>query len=93
ALFSLAPLLGKEGWEDTLWLLKTEDIRAMKDICEKESEGCQTLSWIQKVPGIVVTTDVSERESLHDALRIEWCKARACKLRWEEEKELLQEEQ
>ena len=26
-------------------------------------------------------------------MRIEWCKARAHKLRWEEEKELLQEEQ
>ena len=66
ALFSLAPLLGKEGWEDTLRPLKTEDIRAMKDICEKESEGRQTLSWIWKVPGIVIATDASERESLHD---------------------------
>ena len=27
------------------------------------------------------------------ALRIEWCKARACQLCWEEEKHLLQEEQ
>ena len=39
ALLILAPLLGKEGWEDTFRLLKDEDIHAMKDICEKESEG------------------------------------------------------
>ncbi|KIM56201.1 hypothetical protein SCLCIDRAFT_29827 [Scleroderma citrinum Foug A] len=75
ALLILAPLLGKEGWEDTFRLLKDEDIHAMKDICEKESE------------------DASEKENLHDALRIEWCKARARQLRWEEEKHLLQEEQ
>ena len=109
ALLKLAPLLGKGGWEDTFRLLKDEDIRAMKDICEKESEGRRTLSWIWKMPGIVVDADASERENLHDgmcslfpsycstyrhtALRIEWCKARVHKLHWEEEKELLQEEQ
>ena len=40
ALLKLTPLLGKGGWEDTFRPLKDENIRAMKDICEKESEGC-----------------------------------------------------
>lgn len=38
----------------------------MKDVCEKESEGRQTLSWIWKMPGIIVNVDASEKENLHD---------------------------
>ena len=66
ALLALASLLGKEGWEETLRPLKDEDIRAMKDIGEKESEGCRMLSWIWKTPGVAVVSDANERENLHD---------------------------
>lgn len=40
---------------------------------EKETEGTRHLSWIWKTPGVSENNSVG----LHDALRIEWCKARA----------------
>ncbi|OJA09031.1 hypothetical protein AZE42_11088 [Rhizopogon vesiculosus] len=91
ALASLAPLLNEGGtWKTVLKPLdRKKDVKALKDLWEKETQGTRHLSWIWKTPG--VSEDASA--GLHDALRIEWCKARACEMRWREEIELLREEQ
>ncbi|KAG1877470.1 hypothetical protein F4604DRAFT_1924105 [Suillus subluteus] len=52
-----------------------------------QSEGNRTLSWIWKMQGVSAAGEV-----LADALRIEWCKARACANHWTEEVQLLVEE-
>ncbi|KAJ6477917.1 hypothetical protein C8R47DRAFT_984594 [Mycena vitilis] len=46
------------------------------------------LSWIWKTPGISEATE----KNVHEALRVEWCRAKARKNRWEEEVNLLREE-
>ncbi|KAG1883671.1 hypothetical protein F4604DRAFT_1878922 [Suillus subluteus] len=68
--------------------LLNEDDAWKDDMWEKEMSGTRHLSWIWKTPGVSENTSVS----LHDALRIEWCKARAHAMQWEEVK-LLKEEQ
>ncbi|KAG0694590.1 hypothetical protein DFH29DRAFT_1006208 [Suillus ampliporus] len=91
ALTNLAPLLNEdEAWKDILKPLnRNRDLKSFKDMWEKETEGTRHLSWIWKTPGVSENTSVG----LHDALRIEWCKARARAMRWEEEVQLLKEEQ
>ncbi|KAG1732347.1 hypothetical protein EDB19DRAFT_1831363 [Suillus lakei] len=91
ALTNLALLLNEdEAWKDILKPLnRNTDLKSFKDMWEKETEGTRHLSWIWKTPGVSENTSVS----LHDALRIEWCKARARAMRWEEEVQLLTEEQ
>ncbi|KAJ7687061.1 hypothetical protein B0H14DRAFT_2654047 [Mycena olivaceomarginata] len=48
----------------------------------------RVMSWIWTAPG----TFDEEEEHLHDSIRVEWCYARACKMRWSEEVMLLREE-
>lgn len=108
ALTSLAPLLNEdEAWKDVLKPLnRHRDLKSFKDMWEKETEGTRHLSWIWKTPGVSENTsvglhdgkpraifDVLVIDSLLLALCIEWCKARARAMRWEEEVELLKEEQ
>ncbi|KAG1749250.1 hypothetical protein EDB19DRAFT_1825495 [Suillus lakei] len=86
------PLLGdmNSGWQSSLRPLSRQDIRSMSDILWGESEGRQKLSWIWNMRG----TGGSEKDdngALED-MRIEWCKARARAMRWEEEVALLREE-
>ncbi|KAJ7312363.1 hypothetical protein DFH08DRAFT_822105 [Mycena albidolilacea] len=48
----------------------------------------QVMSWIWTVPGALE----KEEECLHDSIRMEWARARACKTQWSEEVMLLREE-
>lgn len=71
-----------------------------------QTEGTRDLSWIWKIPGIVENskeglqdskwyfTSLDKEIHLNDyiGLRVEWCKARACADRWQEEVILLREE-
>jgi hypothetical protein len=89
ALVSLAPLLGKTGWEGQLRPLEDADKREIAEAEGPVSEGKRTLSWIWKTIGVVGAKDDS---LLHDSLCVEWCKSRAHVMRFTEEVELLQEE-
>ncbi|KAJ7036101.1 hypothetical protein C8F04DRAFT_954156, partial [Mycena alexandri] len=53
-------------------------------------EGSHTLSWIWYVVG--VTSEDDDDPKLHEALRVEWCKAFARSRRFDEEVRLLREE-
>jgi hypothetical protein len=86
---SLAPLLGKTGWEGQLQPLEDADKREIAEAEGGVSEGKRTLSWIWKTIGVVGAKDDGV---LHDSLRVEWCKSRARAMRFMEEVELLQEE-
>ncbi|KAH7919292.1 hypothetical protein BV22DRAFT_1108120 [Leucogyrophana mollusca] len=88
ALQTLSIFLGKVGWELELKELSTSDLKAMTDLVDGETEGRKKLTWIWRTPGVMD----SEDEGLQDAVRMEWCKTRACAMRWSEEVELLQEE-
>ncbi|KAJ7704636.1 hypothetical protein B0H14DRAFT_2647595 [Mycena olivaceomarginata] len=46
------------------------------------------MSWIWTAPGAFD----NEEGRLHDSIRVEWCRARARKVRWSEEVMLLREE-
>ncbi|KAG1780044.1 hypothetical protein EV702DRAFT_1178215 [Suillus placidus] len=91
ALTTLAQILNEgPAWKDIFRPLnRNRDLKSLKDMWEKEMEGTRHLSWIWKTPGVAEDASVG----LHDALRIEWCKARARAMRWEEEVDLLKEEQ
>jgi hypothetical protein len=65
-LVVLGPLLGKADWQTVLQPLKDADIKAMKDLCEKETEGRRTLSWIWKTPGVASGIGADGDEDLHD---------------------------
>ncbi|KAG0698532.1 hypothetical protein DFH29DRAFT_983865 [Suillus ampliporus] len=91
ALANLAPILneGRTWMEVFKPLNRSKDLKALKDMWEKETEGTRHLSWIWKTPGVSENASVG----LHDALHIEWCKAHARAMQWEEEVDLLKEEQ
>ncbi|KAK0474654.1 hypothetical protein EDD18DRAFT_1116439 [Armillaria luteobubalina] len=100
ALWHLAGPLGMMDWYKTYRVLRIEDAvpiaglkqRKKRDTSSKEMLGESTapqLSWIWLIAGAV---DNSTPEGLQDALRIEWCKLRACMQRWDEECCLLHEE-
>ncbi|KAH7904941.1 hypothetical protein BJ138DRAFT_1118936 [Hygrophoropsis aurantiaca] len=56
---------------------------------KKKSNGKKLLSWIWTAGG---GPDEATEHSIHQSVRVEWCKARARKLRWSEEVDLLREE-
>ncbi|KAG1840936.1 hypothetical protein DFJ58DRAFT_845206 [Suillus subalutaceus] len=90
ALVILGNLLDESSWQSALRPLNHQDIHSMSNLLWGESEGRWKLSWIWNMRG----TGGSEKDNngaLED-MRIEWCKARACAMRWEEEVELLREE-
>ncbi|KAH7903192.1 hypothetical protein BJ138DRAFT_1120622 [Hygrophoropsis aurantiaca] len=91
ALIALSKHLDKVGWQNSLRPLQDDDIKpATFNRLETTSttEGRKRLTWIW------ITTSESEDndEREQDALRVEWCKARARTMRWTEEVELLFEE-
>ncbi|KAG1879783.1 hypothetical protein F4604DRAFT_1679368 [Suillus subluteus] len=91
ALSSLAPVVGKIGWDNTFKVLdRNNDVHGMSVPKHGESEGRRQLSWIWLVEGVGDDAD----EAIQDGLRLplKWCKARARAARWVEEVELLQEE-
>ncbi|KAF8132456.1 hypothetical protein EV363DRAFT_1163307 [Boletus edulis] len=98
ALTALGPLLQRSSWQLDLQPLRTlraEDIRAMTDLLDGETMGRKSISWIWKVRGAMATTttdDAAENAIAQEAVRMEWCKARARAMRWGEEVVLLSEE-
>jgi hypothetical protein len=51
SLVVLAPILKETGWRTTLRPLNRQDLRAMSDLLDGESEGTQRLSWIWTTRG------------------------------------------
>ncbi|KAH7905404.1 hypothetical protein BJ138DRAFT_1230024 [Hygrophoropsis aurantiaca] len=88
ALVNLSTSIDKIGWDRTIRPLLKEDMRAMGDLLDDETEGTRAMPWIWRSAG------VSEDDSagVQDCLRVEWCKARARAARWTEEVQLLSEE-
>ncbi|TDL18801.1 hypothetical protein BD410DRAFT_727959 [Rickenella mellea] len=88
-------LIGHGGWEEVLQVLDRDHIRTMQadegsDIAFGNTlgEGRRKVSWLWMAPG----SKEGERNGMNDALRIEWCKARARLDRWTEEVDILREE-
>ncbi|KAF9458821.1 hypothetical protein BDZ94DRAFT_1172825 [Collybia nuda] len=92
ALASLAPGLELEHpmWEYALRKLEQDDIRGLSEGLYGDSEGRRKPSWIWMTYGVI--PDDGDDPALNEALRIEWCRARARAKRWDEEVQLLQEE-
>ncbi|KAG6838550.1 hypothetical protein C0991_010752, partial [Blastosporella zonata] len=89
ALVILGAHLGKVGWDLELQAMTEEDTRGITADEDNLSEGRRSVSWIWKVDNGV---DAMDTEGKQEALRIEWCKARARAHRWAEECLLLEEE-
>lgn len=91
-------LVGLGEWEQTFAVLHDKDIRAVHednpnavrkrkhDKHNLPAEGHRVMSWIWR------SSDKSGAAGLVESLRVEWCKARARAMRWEEEEHLLPEE-
>ncbi|KAG5650356.1 hypothetical protein H0H81_012537, partial [Sphagnurus paluster] len=90
ALVTLSPGLDTPVWQTSLCALQEEDLRSLSEGLFADTEGTQTPSWIWLHHDVAADQDTDP--SLNDALRIEWCRARARCMRWEEELELLEEE-
>ncbi|KAG1878131.1 hypothetical protein DFJ58DRAFT_712725 [Suillus subalutaceus] len=69
-----------DGWQNIFPMLEPAHVRRMSEGEAGQSKGNRTLSWIWKTQGVSAVGEV-----LADALRIEWCKARARVNRWTEE--------
>lgn len=91
ALTALSEFLGMDGqWESTIRPLLDTDIRGLREGEDaSSSEGCRQLSWIWSSQR---TSNEELTQGMNEALRIEWCKARARAQRWQEECILLWEE-
>ncbi|KAH9913407.1 uncharacterized protein B0H18DRAFT_960370 [Fomitopsis serialis] len=76
-------------WQKVLKPLLRTDVRAMHQGLDDETEGRKTLSWIWRTSGASGSVDDEDDQ---EAVRIEWCKARARAMRWDEECQLLSEE-
>ncbi|KAH9829181.1 uncharacterized protein C8Q71DRAFT_799831 [Rhodofomes roseus] len=76
-------------WQKALRPLARTDVRAMHQGLDDETEGRKTLSWIWRTSGSLGSDDDEDDQ---EAVRIEWCKARARAMRWDEECDLLYEE-
>ncbi|THU94960.1 hypothetical protein K435DRAFT_667355, partial [Dendrothele bispora CBS 962.96] len=96
ALGSLAPFVEAAGWDNVLKDLKPEDIRPLnRDDVDPDLQVQLTRDPSLKAPSWIWCMQGINREGeaeMQDALRIGWCKARACALRYQEECLLLQEE-
>ncbi|KAJ7175247.1 hypothetical protein C8R43DRAFT_873015 [Mycena crocata] len=95
ALGSLGRTLGEHDWELTLKELRDEDIRArprstFSDPERQRGRVVRPLSWIWVSQ--TKAQKAGEPQAMNEALRIEWAKARARRLRWSEEVDLLEEE-
>ncbi|KAG6819543.1 hypothetical protein H0H93_010895 [Arthromyces matolae] len=77
-------------WRTNLRELRSEDLRGLSEGLVGDTEGRRTVSWIWLENTDTAQTDEDPR--FNDALRIEWCRARARMMRWSEEVELLKEE-
>ncbi|KAF8999723.1 hypothetical protein BDZ89DRAFT_969307, partial [Hymenopellis radicata] len=92
------------AWERELQVLKDGNLGIIDErilepptsAATSEGEGRRRLSWLwYSYPGGLSEQSTEESNTtplIHEALKIEWCKAQARKLRWEEEVHLLAEE-
>ncbi|KAF8149140.1 hypothetical protein B0H34DRAFT_679437 [Crassisporium funariophilum] len=81
------PLL-ELSWTKVLRVLDDSNIVGLISMDDSGSKGQKKLTWIWNVQGTGADADESTQAALH----IEWCKARACAHRWQEECLLLAEE-
>ncbi|KAG6907526.1 hypothetical protein DXG01_008615 [Tephrocybe rancida] len=88
ALKSLNTATRYSGWDTVLKELNDSDLRGLTADEGGFGEGRRNLSWIWSMYG----ADAVDGEEKQEALRIEWCKARARAHRWQEECLLLEEE-
>ncbi|KAG6807043.1 hypothetical protein H0H92_009022, partial [Tricholoma furcatifolium] len=80
-----------QSWKTTLRPLSiATDLRALSEGLVGDSEGRRTISWIWLYYPITESSDDNPR--LNEALKVEWCRARARATRYAEEVVLLQEE-
>lgn len=93
-------LSGPGEWETKYRVLEDRDVRGLEDddpdaVAKRKrkrgdkagpAEGHRVLSWIWHA------ADAGKDGLMTDSLRVEWLKARARKMRWEEETKILQEE-
>ncbi|KAJ2914486.1 hypothetical protein MD484_g5955, partial [Candolleomyces efflorescens] len=89
ALLSLATVLGYEKIDETLLVLKNEDIRSMSTPDDGKGETRRTISWIWR------QGDANEAGSdsyIADTVRVEWAKSRARAQRHLEEIKIVKEE-
>ncbi|KAF7977149.1 hypothetical protein HWV62_4563 [Athelia sp. TMB] len=105
ALVTLSERNGDNGWQASLKVLEEADIRSFTDDADGETqaerkkrekkqgkalgEGFRKISWIWMTVGVAAD---GQDEGLQEALRIQWCKARARATHWTEEVLLLREE-
>ncbi|KAF9500747.1 hypothetical protein BDN71DRAFT_1567169, partial [Pleurotus eryngii] len=90
ALVALSGPLEETGWESLVQPLLDADVRSLKEGDDTgNSEGRRQLSWIWSSQR---TSEAELTEGMNEALRIEWCKARARAQQWQEECILLHEE-
>ncbi|KIM62429.1 hypothetical protein SCLCIDRAFT_24966 [Scleroderma citrinum Foug A] len=93
-LCTLGLFLGQVSWRDELHPLADEDICGLTSGYDlRPGEGRRQVSWIWQVCGY--SEQATENESddgFQEAIRVEWCKARARAHRWQEEVKLLFEE-
>ena len=81
------------GWRTRLLMLEDRHIKGPGPE-DGESSTHYDMSWIWSAPRPAQesTNDVLGAADLAEGMRVEWAKARARKLRWDEELQLLQEE-
>ncbi|KAG1762145.1 hypothetical protein EDD22DRAFT_979916 [Suillus occidentalis] len=87
ALLALSTHVDHVGWQRSFQPLRKSDLRAMGDF-GGQTQGTAIMSWIWLTHGV----SANDSAGLQDALRVEWCKARARHNRWCEEIRLLMEE-
>ncbi|KAJ7042214.1 hypothetical protein C8F04DRAFT_946055 [Mycena alexandri] len=93
---ALLKLKGHGAWEDLYRVLEESDVRALseREVREEEEahemhlETHRTLSWIWYAAPTKQTGDTK----LHEAIRVEWCKAYSRANRWREDLVLVEEE-
>ncbi|KIM60962.1 hypothetical protein SCLCIDRAFT_26283 [Scleroderma citrinum Foug A] len=93
-LCTLGPLLGQVGWRDELHPLADEDVCGLMNGYDlRPGEGRHRISWIWQVCGYSEQATENELDDgFQEAIRVEWCKARARTHHWQEEVKLLFEE-
>jgi hypothetical protein len=65
SIISLAPILGETDWRKVFRPLdRNKDLKSLKDLWEKETEGTRRLSWIWLTPGVSDDIDAG----LHDGM-------------------------
>ncbi|KAJ7019538.1 hypothetical protein C8F04DRAFT_1276138 [Mycena alexandri] len=102
ALVSLGCVLDRHEWERTLLELKADDVRGLPqatfhDPERKKRKRRKKKKRVERPASWIWTTSAAQYDPgdgavMNEAVRIEWAKVRARRLRWREEVDLLEEE-